>query len=155
MLAQTENLDLVSYRDQYNDQSWLHYCVFNGHADLVEKLLQKDHGLVNCVDDDKNTPFHTLCKNSVSSKEDLIHMYQKLKDYGWDRKTANKYNKTGLDILKQRIKNDNPYDCSLPVTSNFYEFLEPSKRTSLQTTKSCPQGGPKRFSGLTILNNQN
>lgn len=149
ILNQLEGLDLANKRDDFNKQSMLHYCVFNGHADLLEKLIKQDKGLIECLDEEKNNPFHALCKNSVSCTEDLIYMYNILKQHGCDRKAINKNNKTGLDILQIRIKEENPYDLSLPAIRGFFNAIASTKRKSLLTTKSCPQNN-KRFSGISI-----
>lgn len=77
-------------------------------------------------------------------------MYNTLKKYGCNRKALNIDNKTGLDILQARIKIENPYDCSLPATRGFFEYLTANKRKSLVTIKSCPQTGAKRFSGISV-----
>ena len=133
----------------------MHFWASNGHADLLEIIMEKDPLIVNSVDDDKNTPFHTLCKNTVSSKQDLIYMYNMLKKYGWDRRAKNIHDETGLKIIEERIKFSNPYDSSLTAVQGFMEYIEPTKHKSLITISSWPKSKLKRFSGISIIESHN
>jgi ankyrin repeat protein len=144
-------MDLVNIRDKYTNETVLHFCAFNGHADLIEKLIENDNDLIDWVDDDKNTAFHSLCKNSVSCTEDLIYMHNVLKKYNLKRKAFNNKNQTGLDILQDRIKSGNPYDWNIQATHGLFNYLASSKRKSLMTTYSWPQNERKRFSGVSVV----
>lgn len=149
ILNSIEDLNLVDYTEPFFGRNILHFWVYNGHADLVEKILKIEPQLVEMVDDDKNTAFHLLWMNPVSWTSDLVFMYNALKLHKCDRKAQNKDHKTGMDILQFRIKTDNPYDWSLPATKGFLDSITSQKRKSLISTKSCPID-KKRFSGVSV-----
>lgn len=105
-----ERLKLEKAVDQYTLANCVHFWWLMGHRELLEKLIEANRALAVSVDVDGNTPLHYLWLNSVSTFADIQDMYSCLKSHGAKGSKKNIDGKTCSDILKCRIKANNPYD---------------------------------------------
>ncbi|CAI2364198.1 unnamed protein product [Moneuplotes crassus] len=110
LMKSSELKDLRYARDTYTGQGLLHFCCTQGHLELFEPLLEREPNLIFCKDDDGNTPFHNLCTNTKSNEAELISMFNLMKKEHVDIHIENSLGVTGLQILQERAKENNPYD---------------------------------------------
>jgi len=120
--------ELLECKDIFNGQSMLHLCWTKSHLYLFEPLLQLQPRLVYMIDDEGNSPFHYLCRNTMSTQKnsdandcELISMLNIMIAHHIDILHKNNKGITGLDILEQRIKENNPYD-SMSSVKLLYEY---------------------------------
>ena len=126
-----EKEDLLNVRDQYLNESVLHFCCTRSHLHLFEKLLTLQPELVNCKDIDGNTPFHSLWRNTISNECELISMFNFLNSWKINVFDVNKKSITGLDILEFRVIDSNPYD-NIQSVKLFYQYIYKSFPEDIQ-----------------------
>ena len=78
--------------------------------------------LIHMEDADGNTPFHALCSNTVSNECELISMYNFMSSYEINIIKSNKKGISGIDILEERVTENNPYD-TLKSVKLFYQHI--------------------------------
>lgn len=114
--------ELLLAKDIYNGQGLLHSWCIRSHVYLIEPLLNLEPNLVHTEDDDGNTPFHALWRNTISNECELVSMYNLMKLQEIDIFKPNSSGVTGLDILEQRVTENNPYD-NVGSVKLFYQYL--------------------------------
>ena len=112
--------DLTSTLNAYTKESILHVWCYQGHLELIEEFPEKQLVMASLVDINSNTPFHSLCQNSTSQENELIAIFQYLRQYKVRTSQVNNDGATGLDILMKRIKDRNPYDGNLAAIRLLY-----------------------------------
>jgi hypothetical protein len=50
----------VTYADKFTKESSAHFCCKNGHVELLQKILAKNPDAGHVIDDQGNTPLHSL-----------------------------------------------------------------------------------------------
>jgi len=120
LLHKCSSYDLLNESDPYTGESILHLSCSHGHYDLIEDLLMKEPRMVNLTDLQSDTPFHSLCRNTSSSDEELITVFQYLNQHQIKVHKRNKDGFTGIEIITQRIRNRNPYDGNLSSVRLLY-----------------------------------
>lgn len=64
-LLQDPDLD-VTFGDKFTKETSAHLCCKNGHVDLLTKILAKNPDAGHVIDDQGNTPLHSLTLVSSS-----------------------------------------------------------------------------------------
>ena len=130
-IEQLNGDDLIDNLQNFTNTNVLHLWWYNGHLELIEQFLNKEPELVNQIDFNSNTSFHSLWSNFSSDESVLIKMYEKLKKNGLKIDVKNSDGNTGIDMLIQRIKNVNPYDENLDSIKLLYCYILDNSSTNV------------------------
>eukprot|EP00347_Sterkiella_histriomuscorum_P015745 403355842 len=115
----------LTIKTRFTKETPAHFCCKNGHKDVLARILFLCPDAVKQIDDDGNYLSHSLCYNSVSKFEELKSILVILKENKGVNTTAyNNYQKRGIDIVRSRVKEKNPYDTNVSEIAKLDPYLK-------------------------------
>ncbi|TNV86533.1 hypothetical protein FGO68_gene15004 [Halteria grandinella] len=104
----------VCIPDKFTKQTPAHFCVKNGHADTLRKILLRSNEAGSKVDDLGNTLTHALMINTISRFNELKQLIFVLKECkAFDPLKRNEEGLKPIDVLRMRKAEKNPYETNL------------------------------------------